>query len=151
MLNFIWKKCTYLSSSWPLFKFLVVFKLTWLLNLVNCWAFTEKNPSDLKLLSLFFSLFLCATSWFHGKEVNLFMRDNYLSGNPLKQLAIVLFCGKRNHLSGVYLTSLRDKKATREGAIHSTPSHSDFLCSSRFLIECFWWECGFWQEVAGGI
>lgn len=107
----------------------------------------KRNPSDCAFaLTHSLSLSVPPCCWFHGKEVNLFILDNYLSGNPLKQFAIALFCGERNNLSGVYLTRQRDKKATREWAIRPPPSRSNFLWSSRSLIECFWWECGFWQE-----
>lgn len=97
--------------------------------------------------SLCVSLSLPSCCWFHGKEVSLFILDNYLSGNPLKQFAIALFCGKRNNLSGVYLTRQRDKKATREWAIHSAPSHSlEHLYSDRVFLMGVWILTRTWLE-----
>lgn len=97
--------------------------------------------------SLCVSLSLPPCCWFHGKEVSLFILDNYLSGNPLKQFAVALFCGKRNNLSGVYLTRQRDKKATREWAIHSAPSHSlELLYSDRVFLMGVWILTRTWLE-----
>lgn len=123
-----------------------------------CWTCWKAEFSSLACalplpLSICLSLFspVPPRCWFNGKEVSLFILDNYLSGNPLKQFAVALFCGERNDLSGWYLRSQRDKKTTRELAVRSTPPlylHFFYLFffSDVSQPQCFWLERGLWEE-----
>lgn len=123
-----------------------------------CWTCWKAEFSSLACslslpLSICLSLFspVPPRCWFNGKEVSLFILDNYLSGNPLKQFAVALFCGERNDLSEWYLTSQRDKKTTRELAVRPTPPLYRFFSRTSLSLGASDRSVGSERKVTGGI
>lgn len=96
-----------------------------LLNLVECFlriqSHTRSSPSFHPSLSLPLSL-VPPCRWFNGKDVSppppifFFTPGNYLSGNPLKQFAAALFCGRVRWFIWIWYATSQERQGNHPWA-----------------------------------